>query len=35
MDFITKLIIAAIVGGLCGLAFHFWKKSKEKNNDNK
>lgn len=33
MDFITQLFLAAIVGGLCGVALHFWKKSKEKNNE--
>lgn len=28
MDFITNLIIAAIVGGACGAALHLWKKKK-------
>lgn len=35
MDFITNLIIAAIVGGACGVALHLWKKKKEKDNSEK
>lgn len=35
MDFITNLIIAAIVGGTCGAALHLWKKKKEKNSSEK
>lgn len=30
MDFITNLIIAAIIGGICGVILHLWKKNKEK-----
>ncbi|VEJ05749.1 Uncharacterised protein [Campylobacter lari] len=35
MDFITNLIIAAIVGGACGAALHLWKKKKEKDSSEK